>query len=98
VKRHISCTTPTGQVLTRHTARNYTHVVALLAHDGSDARALAWCGTYRLAETQARYWHNNLRHRFTEEYIKAVDIRILPVDPERRAPGRKASAEERGAA
>jgi hypothetical protein len=72
----ITCTTPYG-VFTRATHRTYSHVVVVVVNNHK-ARAMAWCGSQRLAEGQMRYWLSHAKYRFAD--IESLEVHIFPVD------------------
>ena len=77
MKRTLFVTTPYG-TLTRTTARNYSFAVVFMSANGKQ-RAMAWCGSHKLAEAQLRYWLNNIRFRFAFEDLAEFELAILPV-------------------
>ena len=70
LKPTLVCTTPYG-VFRRGTWRVYTHVVVSVHPEGA-SEALAWCGSRKLAEDQARYWQRKL---------SMARIEVCAVDP-----------------
>jgi len=51
----LTATLPTGEVVTRLTARSYTHVVVYTTA-GEAPTVLAWCGSQALAAKQLKHW------------------------------------------
>lgn len=78
VKRKVTCTTPYG-VVSRTTARTYTHAVVVRVANGN-IRAMAWCGNERLAQSQFKYWRNNMKYRFPSEQLETWELFVFPVD------------------
>ena len=78
MKRTVTCTTPYG-VVTRTTARIYTHAVVVRVYDGG-IRAMAWCGSRKLAEGQLKYWQSHLKYRFPADKLQTSEMGIFPVD------------------
>jgi len=78
MKRKLTSTTPYG-VVSRTTARSYTHVVVARLHDGT-IHAMAWAGSHRLAAAQMRYWELHLKYRFAAERLQSWELTIFPVD------------------
>lgn len=77
----LTVTTPLG-TLERTTHRTYTHVVVLEQPYHPRLRALAWCGSAKLAEGQLRYWTANKFERLGWRFdLKGPYwVRTYPVD------------------
>lgn len=77
----LTVTLPWGGKLMRATWRRYTHAVVYVGGNQS-ARALAWCGSLALAETQLKYWGSTPRLRW---HVPGAtegggELRIVEVD------------------
>lgn len=76
----VTVTTATGLQLKRATWRRYTHAV-VLTEGAPRPVALAWCGSFALAEKQLAYWTGNGGKRLRWRYpVDGFEVAILPVN------------------